>query len=297
MNSEGETAPQDQKIWKNLGVRAVSAILFVAFCLAPFYFGGLFWLLLVALMSGRMLWEWVRMTDANPTSWAFAIPIAGAVMALTYIHLGNASGAIVAMLVTAVLAWIEKSRRADGLWASLGVLYIVIPALFIIWLRGTTVGFNTSGFRTLFFLIAVVAAADIGAYFGGSYFQGPKIFSENKPQKNVVGIFFRSDCRDFHWRIHCLDHGARFLYGRVICIPRRVVFSLGRFDRKCRQALAQCQRCRRRSAWAWRIIGSAGLANVGDGRRRSVYLFVSKSMAVLKRGKTRFNSRINGINR
>ena len=188
MSGEGEAAAADQKIWKNLGVRAVSAILFVAFCLAPFYFGGLFWLLLVALMSSRMLWEWVRMTDAVPTPWAFGIAIAGCVMALTYIHLGNASGAIVAMLVAAVLAWIEKSRRNDGLWASLGVLYIVIPALFIVWLRGTTVGFDTSGFRTLFFLIAVVAAADIGAYFGGSYFQGPKIFPKISPKKTWSGF-------------------------------------------------------------------------------------------------------------
>ena len=140
------------------------------------------------------MWEWVRMVDPDATALAYTIPIVSLVLTLTYIHLGNTSAAIVCLLLMSVLAWLERRSRGGGLWSALGALYITIPGMFIVWLRGNEVGFNTGGFRTLLFLIVVVIAADVGAYFGGSYFKGPKLFPKLSPKKTWSGFFSGFAC-------------------------------------------------------------------------------------------------------
>jgi len=188
--SDGTNNPaKPGKTWKNLGVRFFSAVFLIGLCTAPFYFGGNVWAVLVALLGARLTYEWVRMSDPGPTRLAYIIPIIGLIAAIGYLSQSLFSFSLISLALAAALAAIERARRGGLLWAGLGYLYIVVPCLAIIALRGNEIGFNTTGFKQLLFVILVVAAADVGAYFGGSFFKGPKLSPRLSPNKTWSGVF------------------------------------------------------------------------------------------------------------
>jgi len=125
-----DVAPVEKKpLFKNVGVRAATALLFSAICIPPLYFGGWPWAVLVALLGGRMMWEWVRMSDDSPTRLAYIVPIIGIAVACFYMAQENLGLAVLTVAIAAIVAAIERSRRGGLLWAGLGYLYIVIPSL------------------------------------------------------------------------------------------------------------------------------------------------------------------------
>jgi phosphatidate cytidylyltransferase len=176
-------------LFKNVGVRAATALLFAAICIPPLYFGGWPWAILVAVLAGRMMWEWVRMADPAPTRLAYIIPIIGVVIACFYIAQQHLLFAVIVMAIAAIAAAIERARRGGLLWSGLGYLYIVIPSMAIVGIRGVENGFATEGFTKLVYVILIVVAADVGAYFGGSYFKGPKLSPRLSPNKTWSGFF------------------------------------------------------------------------------------------------------------
>ena len=180
---------EKKPLFKNVGVRAATALLFAAICIPPLYFGGWAWAVLVALLGGRMMWEWVRMSDPMPTRPAFIIPIVGVVIACFYMAQQNLLFALITAGIATILAALERSRRGGVLWSSLGYLYIVIPSMAIVGIRGVENGFATEGFSKLIYVILIVVAADVGAYFGGSYFKGPKLSPKLSPNKTWSGFF------------------------------------------------------------------------------------------------------------
>lgn len=180
---------EKKPLFKNVGIRAATALLFAAICIPPLYFGGWAWAVLVALLGGRMMWEWVRMSDPMPTRPAFIIPIVGVVIACFYMAQQNLLFALITAGIATILAALERSRRGGLLWSSLGYLYIVIPSMAIVGIRGIENGFATEGFTKLIYVILIVVAADVGAYFGGSYFKGPKLSPKLSPNKTWSGFF------------------------------------------------------------------------------------------------------------
>lgn len=184
------TKPAEKKpLFKNVGIRAATALLFAAICIPPLYFGGWPWAVMVALLGGRMMWEWVRMSDPAPTRLAYIIPIIGVVIACFYVAQQTHLFALITVAITALLAAIERARRGGLLWSGLGYLYIAIPSMAIVGLRGVENGFATEGFTKLIYVIVIVVAADVGAYFGGSYFKGPKLSPKLSPNKTWSGFF------------------------------------------------------------------------------------------------------------
>lgn len=173
--------------WQGLGSRLLTAVIVVVICILPFYIGGYVWAVLVALFSSRMMFEWIRMTDPKAGTITLSISIAGLFFALVYAAQGFVVGAMVAMLVTVVVALVERINRDGLLWTLTGVPYIILPAIFIVLLRGGEIGFATRGFSQLIFVILVVIAADVGAYFGGSTLQGPKLAPTLSPNKTWSG--------------------------------------------------------------------------------------------------------------
>lgn len=177
------------KTWKNLGARFITAVIFALICFMPFYAGGASWTILVLILGARLIWEWVQMTDAESGWPAFGIPLFGLLAVAVYQYTGQINWVIPAMLVAAIIAYLERRRRAgEAIWAPFGVIYLILPCVSMIALRGDGVGIEDSGFKLLAFLIMTVIAADVGAYFGGSYFQGPKLAPKLSPKKTWSGL-------------------------------------------------------------------------------------------------------------
>ncbi|MBC6403387.1 MAG: phosphatidate cytidylyltransferase [Hyphomonadaceae bacterium] len=183
----GETAKRPV-IWSNLGVRVFSAVLLAAVCIPPFYFGGVAWAALIGLLGVRAIWEWVRMSDSKATMSACLIPVLGLIATTTCLLAGRGEWVLPVMLGFAAVAGFERNRRGGAKWSALGLVYILTPCLFGIYIRGAETGVDASGFRTLLHMVLVVIAADVGAYFGGSYIRGPKLLPKLSPGKTWSGF-------------------------------------------------------------------------------------------------------------
>jgi len=176
-------------IWKNLGTRAVSAVIFALLCLLPLYMGGVYWAVFAALIGARLMWEWIGMTDPKANLLAYIIGIFGLVLAVYCVYVAEYAYLLPIMSVTAICAVIHRLRRGGISWTVLGVIYIFVPTLMLVWLRGGVPGFTSQGLQNVTFIILVVIAADTAAYFGGSFFKGPKIAAKLSPNKTWSGFF------------------------------------------------------------------------------------------------------------
>lgn len=224
-----EPSAKPKPTWKNLGVRIVSALILIAICLAPFYFGGPLWAVLIVLLGARLIWEWVHISDPTPSKLSYIIPILGVVICVTYIYLGAPVSAFIAALFITVFAMIERAPRSGGLWSGLGFLYICVPAMLIVSLRGNEIGFSAPGFLILIFLIAIVAAADTGAYFGGSYFKGPKIAPKLSPKKTWSGFVSGFIAGSVMGAVCAFFSGFPPFTGALLAMPVVILSVLGDF--------------------------------------------------------------------
>ena len=174
-------------IWKNIGPRAVSAVLFALICIPPIFIGGYLWAMFVLLLGLRLVLEWVRMSDPDRDWAAMAIPMVGLTLAIGYAGQGQSLIAFTIVALTACLAGLERLRRGGMGWSLLGALYIAVPTILMIVLRGNAAGLS-DGLKVMLFIILVVIGADVGAYLGGSAIKGPKIAPKLSPNKTWSGF-------------------------------------------------------------------------------------------------------------
>ncbi|MBL4855191.1 MAG: phosphatidate cytidylyltransferase [Robiginitomaculum sp.] len=187
MGEIAETTVKSSR-WKTLGVRAVSGLVLMAICGIPIYFGGWIWAVFIVLVCARVIYEWVRMTDIGAGKLAFVVPVVGLLAVMGLAQYGLWQQALVSVVFIGAVATYERSRRSGGLWAGFGVLYVLLPSLTMLWLRGDVAGFAAAGFAKFLFIVVVVIAADTWAYLGGSTIGGPKLVPNISPNKTWSGL-------------------------------------------------------------------------------------------------------------
>ncbi|MEP3654909.1 MAG: phosphatidate cytidylyltransferase [Litorimonas sp.] len=219
--------------FSGVGIRLLSAIGMVLLCLAPFYFGGWLWAALAGLFGGRMLFEWVRMSDPLPAFPAYLTPILGLLAGIVYTVQYNFGYAALCILISAIaVAGIQAVRPSSEkksriIWAVLGVFYILVPTLLMVGLRGNEVGFDTVGFQRLLFVIACVIGADVGAYFGGSTIGGPKLAPKLSPNKTWSGFFSGQILAVILGVLFGHLVGIGWLSGAILALPIAILSVLG----------------------------------------------------------------------
>ncbi len=177
--------PATEKPADPLAKRIGSGLALGAVALACVWFGGAAFALLVVVAALVMSWEWDRLTGGTGTGLLAGLHGAVAVAALALAVFGWPAAALAAVAAGAIGAGLvaAQTRRARS-WAALGVLYLVVPCIALIWLRWEP----AVGREVVVWLLAVVWATDIGAYGFGRAIGGPKLAPRFSPKKTWAGL-------------------------------------------------------------------------------------------------------------
>jgi len=172
----------DQKSGSDLKVRLASAVVLGPLVLLAAYLGGFVFLLLVLAAGFLFLLEWLTITGTAKRSFVSAAGHATVAGVGILFAFGAPAMALAAILAGsgAVLALSGFDRA--GRWAAEGTLYSAGAVYALLAVRATE-----SGPLFVFFLLIVVWATDVFAYFAGRSIGGPKLWPRVSPKKTWSG--------------------------------------------------------------------------------------------------------------
>lgn len=173
--------------WSGLGLRVVTGALLAPPILFALYAGPPYSDVLLAALAGISAWEWARLCRGGQWDLTVSVAVASAVLSIGIAALGAPAVAVwlLAAGTMAILLIAGRSgSQADAAWASLSVAYVGPSFLAFLWLRGA----GDEGFWTILWLIFVVWATDVGAYFAGRQIGGPKLWPAVSPKKTWAGL-------------------------------------------------------------------------------------------------------------
>ena len=151
------------------------------------WWGGYAFAALVALAVALMCWEWHVMALGR-FGWSGRLAAVLATLACP-LALARADSATLLVLAAAAIAALlgadhGRDNRCPKLWAGFGALYVGLPAVALVWLRGQ----GEDGRLLLIWLVLVVWATDIGAYACGRLIGGPLLAPRVSPKKTWAGL-------------------------------------------------------------------------------------------------------------
>ena len=173
--------PETGSLSHPLTKRILSALVLAVPVLASVYVGSPVFEILVSAAALAMTWEWYRMCARDaPGVAAIAVGVT-LIAAFTAVGLAQTAFSLAVLGIGAVVVFVLSRRR---LWLSAGVFYVGLPCVAIIWLRNDP----TAGRETIFWLLGLVWASDIGAYAFGRLIGGPKLAPAVSPNKTWAGF-------------------------------------------------------------------------------------------------------------
>jgi len=167
---------------KNLVPRILSATILIPMALAAVWYGGWPLYALVLIANLLMLHEWFALTQAKSrlVEGFCAVLIAGVLATVT---IGHMIEAVVILTGGAFLSRALAGPDQAALLPGWGLVYIGLPSLLLIDLR-----IADNGLAQVLWLLGVVWALDIGAYFCGKFIGGPRLAPKLSPNKTWAGL-------------------------------------------------------------------------------------------------------------
>ncbi|WP_374383860.1 phosphatidate cytidylyltransferase [Dongia sp.] len=199
---------QPKKV-SNLTVRIMSALVLIPVVVIVAYLGQPWFDAFVILFAAIMAWEWARIAgrrrnpaDPSPAArlpvsdWTLAglglvaivllilLDARGDVFGLSVQVLPVTTATAIGVILATLLALPRHCSRA--IWFGLGVLYVAVPAIALLWVRDDPV--TGQGIELLAWILALVIATDTGAYAAGRSIGGPKLAPAISPNKTWAGL-------------------------------------------------------------------------------------------------------------
>jgi phosphatidate cytidylyltransferase len=142
--------------------------------------------MLTVLAAAVMAWEWGRLCRQGRLG-GTGMVLVGVVLAAVATAALIATGLAVAFALVGamVVFWTARKRPdLDPRWTALGAIWVALPCVCLLWLAREEV----TGRVTLFWVLGVVWATDIGAYAIGRTLGGPLLAPRWSPGKTWAGL-------------------------------------------------------------------------------------------------------------
>ena len=170
-------------------LRVLSALALVPVAVAVVVLGGWSFAVSVALMTGLMAREWAalcgRRFGRRSGRLAGAAVFLVGISAVLLIAAGWPEAALACLLAGALVAGVVALVLGSPPgWTGLGVLYLGLPSLALIWLRSVP----DLGLGLLLALLVVVWTTDTAAYVAGRSLGGPRLAPAISPSKTWSGL-------------------------------------------------------------------------------------------------------------
>jgi len=165
--------------WGDLRLRVLSALVLLPVGLVCLWLGGWAWAALVAAASLGVAVEYVALCRIASVAHSRVVLPASALAATALAFAGLEVGAVAAIAVAMALVWGAGGRIAPAL----GVPYVGLTAVALIWLRGA----DGAGRDSVLFVLLTVWATDISAYVAGRVVGGPRLAPSVSPGKTISG--------------------------------------------------------------------------------------------------------------
>ncbi|WP_027258783.1 phosphatidate cytidylyltransferase [Leisingera aquimarina] len=164
--------------WADLLPRVLSAVVMVAAGGYAVWAGGLVFDVLIALCSGGMVWELVRMLQPARSGTALQL---GAISVVAVLLASFLPALWVLPVLAAPVAAGFSQISARRQYFTGFTLWILLAGFGFIWLRGQM------GMAWMLWLVCIVVATDIAGYFAGKAIGGPKFWPRVSPKKTWSG--------------------------------------------------------------------------------------------------------------
>lgn len=165
--------------------RLISALVLLPMAIVPTYLGGWWFTSLIMLCAVLMLQEWHTITQGRPSRGLFYEEVTAVLLAAVFMGLEAWPYAIGVLVLGALVAHILGAALSRPLpWPGLGVLYVGLPILALLWLRAQP----ETGLIWIAWIFLVVWSTDILAYIFGRTLGGPKLVPKFSPKKTWSGL-------------------------------------------------------------------------------------------------------------
>ncbi len=171
----------------NLKLRLISGAVLATVAFLLTYAGPLPFALLILVCALVISWEWGRLVRGATFDLGFFLHAIGVTAAIVLAAAGYAALALAVLVIAAITLiplYIGRGARLSGL----GVFYVGLPAVALLWLRSD----EPFGFTAVLFVFAVVWSSDTAAYAAGRSIGGPKLWPRVSPNKTWAGLPARS---------------------------------------------------------------------------------------------------------
>ncbi|NDW43501.1 phosphatidate cytidylyltransferase [Ruegeria sp. PrR005] len=164
--------------WSDLTARVGSAVVLAGLAGIELWLGGLWFESFIAIVTGLMVWELMRMIAPERSGPAIQMALLTGFAVLLAYHLPPLYS--LPVLVAPALVGAGQAGRYKGLYAVFA-LWIAFAGLGFIWIR------EVKGLDWMLWLILVVVATDMAGYFVGKLIGGPKFWPRVSPKKTWSG--------------------------------------------------------------------------------------------------------------
>lgn len=175
-----------------LQARLISAVVLGAVTLMALWAGVVVFAALVAVTAVAMSWEWGRAVRASDADAGTVVQAIATTLACIVMLTHGAGLALAIVFAGAAVLWLMYRGHSGGV-SALGMLYIGLPSLAVIWLRQDP----EYGLEGVLFVLVIVWAHDTFAMLVGRTFAGPRLWpwlSPNKTWSGAAGGLLASAC-------------------------------------------------------------------------------------------------------